>query len=127
MSFLSFSFLFSFYFLARFIAVVFIVLYMILALWPPVLQFSCPRCFLFFYLLILFLLFVLVLSGEPKQKQGRGLVDRKLVEALPTPPSPSNFFAGRPKAALLFWFLGDFRRGVLLFMVIFVIHKYKNR
>ena len=31
--------------------------------------------------------------------QGRGLVDRKLVKA------PSNFIAGRPKAALLFWFL----------------------
>ena len=32
---------------------------------------------------------------------GGGLVDRKLVEA---PPSPSNFIVGRPKAALLFWF-----------------------
>ena len=31
-------------------------------------------------LLILFLLFVAVLSDEPKQNQGRGLVDRKLVE-----------------------------------------------
>ena len=27
------------------------------------------------------LLFVVVLSGETKQKQGRGLVDRKLVQA----------------------------------------------
>ena len=27
------------------------------------------------------LLFVVVLSGEPKQKQGQGLVDRKLVQA----------------------------------------------
>ena len=25
---------------------------------------------------------------------------------------PSNFVAGRPKAALLFWFFGDFRCGV---------------
>ena len=33
----------------------------------------------------------------------RGLVDRKLVEA----HTHSNFIAGRPKAALLFWFLGD--------------------
>ena len=28
-----------------------------------------------------FFLFVVVLSGEPRQKQGRGLVDRKLVQA----------------------------------------------
>ena len=41
----------------------------------------------------------------------------KLVEA------PSNFIASRPKAALLFWFFGDFRYGVPLFMVIFVIIK----
>ena len=46
---------------------------------------------------------------------GRGLVDRKLVEA------PSNLIAGRPKAALLFWLLSDFRCGVLLSMVILVI------
>ena len=32
----------------------------------------------------------------------------------------------RPKAALLFWFFGDFRCGALLFMVILVIYKYKN-
>ena len=37
------------------------------------------------------------------------------------------FIAGRPKVALLFWFFGDFRCGVLLFMVIHVIYKYKNR
>ena len=29
--------------------------------------------------------------GEPKQNQGRGLVDRRLVQA----PPPSNFIAGR--------------------------------
>ena len=28
---------------------------------------------------------------------------------------------------LLFWFFGDFRCGALLFMVIHVIYKYKNR
>ena len=39
----------------------------------------------------------------------------------------SNFTAGRPKAALLFWFFGDFRCGVLLFLVILVIDEYKNR
>ena len=40
---------------------------------------------------------------------------------------PIIFIAGRPKAALLFWFFGDFRCGALLFMVIHVIYKYKNR
>ena len=39
----------------------------------------------------------------------------------------SNFIAGRPKAALLFWFFGDFSCGVLLFMVILGIYQYKNR
>ena len=41
--------------------------------------------------------------------------------------SPSNFIAGRSKSAPLFWFVCDFRCGVLLFMVILVIYKYKNR
>ena len=68
-----------------------------------------------------FLLFAVVLSGEQKQNQGRGFLDCKLVQ------DPSNFIAGRPKAALLFWFFGDFRSGVLLFMVILGIYKYKNR
>ena len=54
--------------------------------------------------------------GEPKQKQGRGLVDHKLVKA------PSNFIAGRSKAALLFWLFGGFRSGVPLFIVILVIY-----
>ena len=40
---------------------------------------------------------------------------------------PAIFIAGRPKAALLFWFFGDFRCGALSFMVIHVIYKYKNR
>ena len=34
---------------------------------------------------------------------------------------------GAGKAALLFWFFGDFRCGALLFMVIHVIYKYKNK
>ena len=38
---------------------------------------------------------------------------------------PSNFIAGRPKATFLRF--GDFRCGVLLFMVILIIYKYKNR
>ena len=60
-----------------------------------------------------------------------GLVERILVEVPPfTPPPPPRppviFIAGRPKAALLFWFFGDFRCGALLFMVINVIYKYKK-
>ena len=65
---------------------------------------GCPICFSFVLFVLLFLF--VVVSGEPRQKQGRGLVDHKLVEA------PSNFIAGRPKATLLFWFFGGFRCGV---------------
>ena len=65
----------------------------------------------------------IVSSDEPRKNQGRGLVDRELVQA--PPPPPSNFIAGHPKAALLFWFFGDFRCGALLFMVILVLYKYK--
>ena len=77
-------------------------------------RFAFRLCFIHFVLL-----FVVVLSGEPKQNQGRGLVDRKLVQA--PPPPRSNFIAGRPKAALLFWFFGGFRC-VPLFIVILVIY-----
>ena len=35
--------------------------------------------------------------------------------------------AGRPKPALQFCFFDDFRCGVLLFIVILVIYKYKNK
>ena len=66
---------------------------------------------------------IIVLSYEPRQSQGRGLVNRKLVEA----PPPINFIAGRPKAALLFWFFGCFRCGVPLFIVMLVIYYYTNR
>ena len=51
------------------------------------------------------------------QTKGQGLVDRRLVEA------PSNFIAGRPKAAHLFWFFSDLRCDVPLFIVILVIYK----
>ena len=90
----------------------------ILTLRPPVLQFQLPSLLLVCVLFVLFLLFVVVLCDEPKQKQGRGFVDRKLVQA-----PPVIFIAGRPKAALLFWLFGDFRCGALLFMVIHVIYK----
>ena len=38
----------------------------------------------------------------------------------------SSVIAGRPKAALLFWFFGDIRCNVLLYIVILIIYKYKN-
>ena len=81
---------------------------------------SCPLCFLFVFYSI-FLLFVVVLSGEPKQNQGLGLVDRKQVQA------PGNFIAGRPKEALLFWFFGNFRCSVSIFIVILAIYTFRNR
>ena len=66
-------------------------------------------------------LVVIDLSHKPRQNQGRGVVVHKLVKAA------INFIAGRPKAALLFWFFGDFRYGVPLFIVILGLSKYKNR
>ena len=63
-----------------------------------------------------------------QSKQMARLVDRKPVEAPPPPPPPlppSNFIIGRPKAALLFWYIGGFRYGVWLCFVILV--RYKNR
>ena len=72
--------------------------------------------------------FVVIVLSEPRQNQGRGLVDRKLVGCAPPSPTPrSNCIAGRPKAALLFRFFGDFRCGVPLFIVILIIFEYKNR
>ena len=57
--------------------------------------------------------------------------DSNIFEGLELPQTSSSppviFIAGRPKAALLFWFFGDFRCGALLFMVILVIYKYKNK
>ena len=35
---------------------------------------------------------------------------------------PSNFIAGHPKAALLFWFFGDFRCSLPLHIVILVLY-----
>ena len=52
---------------------------------------------------------LIVLSDEPKQNQGRGLVDRTLVK------TPSHFIAGRPKASLLFWFFSIFTCSVVIY------------
>ena len=92
---------------------------------PPALQCQLPALL---FVCVLILLFVVFWSGEPKQNQGRGLVDRKLVQAPlpppppPPPPPPSKFTAGRPKAALLFWFFGGSRCGIPLFIVMLVIY-----
>ena len=48
-------------------------------------------------------------------------------EGWSTAKPTSNYIAGRPKAALLVWFFSDFRCGVLLFIVLLVIYKYRNR
>ena len=50
-----------------------------------------------------------------------------LIESVSEGFQNSNFIAGCPKAALLFWLFSDFRCGVPLFIVILVIYKYKNR
>ena len=65
-----------------------------------------------------------LISEEPRQRKGRGSVDRKLVEA------PSNFIAGRPKAAPLFWFsvvLDVVFRYLSLFLLYINIKLGKNR
>ena len=72
---------------------------------------------------------LLSVGGTKKELRARVVVDRKLVEAPSRhhpPPPASNFIAGRPEAALLFWFFSDFRCGVLLYIVL-LIYKYRNR
>ena len=84
--------------MGRFIAIlsVSICLIRILALSSPVLQFQLPVC----VLLVLFVLIVVVLSGEPRQTKGKGWSTTNLFKL---PPTPSNFIAGRPRAALFFF------------------------
>ena len=89
--------------------------------------FSCRVYIIFIYLFFIFLLFFLFiffllyrvhpvhrLERFDKSLDSRVIEFRKLILA------HSNFIAGRPKAALLFWFVGDFRCGVPLFIVILV-------
>ena len=81
---------------------------------------SIPAALVAFCLCFIGYVFIVLvaLSGEPKQNQGQGLVDCKLVH------TPSIFIAGRPKAALQFWFFGGFICGyVLLFLLDMNIQK----
>ena len=91
------------------------VLYVILALWPPALQCQLPAL-----LFDCVLLFEVILSGEPNRTKGEGWSTADSFKP------PSNFIVGRPKAALLFWFFGNFTCSVLLCMVILGIYKYNK-
>ena len=95
------------------------VLYVMLALWPPVLQFQLPALLLVCVLFVLFFIvctcFVCLTIAETRARVG-------LPQASISPPI--YLIAGRSKAALLFWFFDDLKCGALLFMVILVIYKY---
>ena len=70
----------------------------------------------------------ILITGQPRVLEPRARVGRPQTSSSPPPPPPPVIFiAGRPKAALLLWFFGDFRCGALIFMVIHVIYKYKNK
>ena len=80
---------------------------------------SCPLCYLFVFLFVLLLLVYcskLFCVVNQNRTKGEGWSTENKFK------SPSNFIAGRPKAALLFWFFGDFTCGVSLFIVILVIY-----
>ena len=72
-------------------------------------------------------LFVLILLFEVFSPVNQGRTKGEGWSTQTSSSPPVIFIAGRPKAALLFWFFGDFRCGALLFMVIHVLYKYKNR
>ena len=109
----------SFFLLARFIVVVsvvsicFVCNFSIVATCPsiqlPALLFVC---LLFF---VVCKCFIWRTKAELRARVGRP-------QTSSSPPPPSNFIAGRPKAALLFWFFGAFRCGVPLFIVMLVIY-----
>ena len=69
------------------------------------------------------------MTREKTYDKREGLVGRPQTSSSPPPPPTplKKFIAGRPKEALLFWLFGDFRCGVLLFIIILVIYRYNNR
>ena len=112
----------SFIFLARFIVVVFVVSICLVCNFSIVA--TCPSIQLPALLFVCVLFFVVCRCFVWRTKaELRARVGRPQTSSSP----PVIFIAGRPKAALLFWFFGDFRCGALLFMVIHVIYKYKNK
>ena len=80
-------------------------------------RFAFRLCFIRFVLL-----FLVVLSGEPKTEP-RARVGRPQTGSSP----PVISLLAVPRRLFCFWFFGDFRCGVLLFMVILVIYKYKYK
>ena len=94
---------------------------MILALWPLALQYQLPALLFVCVLFVLFCYSELFSLVNQDRTKGEGWSTANQLKP------PCNFIAGRPKAALLFWFFGDLRCGALLFMVILVIYKHKNR
>ena len=93
---------------------------MILALWPPALQFQLPALFFVCVLFVLYLLFVDVLSGEPKQTKGEGRPTANSFNA--HSPSPVIILLAVPRRLFWFGYFVIFRCGVLLFIVILVIY-----
>ena len=65
-------------------------------------------------------------SSSPPPHVSAGRPKAALLFWFSPPPPPPHVSAGHPKAALLFWFFDGFRCGVPLFIVIRVIYKYKN-
>ena len=80
----------------------------------PALLFVCV-------LFVLFLLYVVVFLMNQSRTKGEGWSTENLFKP------PSNYIAGRPKAALLFELFGDFSCDVLLYIVLLVIYNYRNR
>ena len=68
------------------------------------------RCLVFLIDLVLFCSVILSLQLLCLMNQGRTTSEGWSTTNQFKPPS--NFIAGRPKAALLFWFFGGFRCGV---------------
>ena len=118
---------FPFFFLARLIAVLSIV--SVYLAYDSSIVTTCPSipaarftfCLSLILFVFLFVVVFLVIHVEPRARVGRPQTSLST-----TPPPPSNFIAGRLKTDLRFWFFGNSRCGVPLFIVIFVIHKYKN-
>ena len=93
---------------------------MILALWPPTLQCQLPALLFVSVVFIFCLLFVVVFLEHHSRTKGEGWSITNKCKP------PSDFIAGRPKVALLFWFFDGFGCGVPLFIVIRAIYKYEN-